>query len=216
MRQLALVAWKSGKAPRETLGSNGAEVQAVTVGEDSCFLLRAVWYELNGGTVSRESLEPSLQADTQGALVTDSKGIFDAMTRNLSSLHGLRSSRAGFELTVSYQQAIRLGTKLRWVNGVAQLADGLTKSNPSARKGLLEFLTKGQRWSIVYDPFFTAGKKLSKAKLQQMLKSQEEAFIIRLKAFTHEAHYPWYEEVELPEPYTEDLTAQNLRKILRM
>eukprot|EP00439_Symbiodinium_sp_Y106_P048762 s3212_g6.t1 len=194
---LGTVSWKAdgAAAPRETLGSNGAEVQAVTVGEDSCFLLRAVWYELNGGTVSRESLEPSLQADTQGALVTDSKGIFDAMTRNLSSLHGLRSSRAGFELTVSYQQAIRLGTKLRWVNGVAQLADGLTKSNPSARKGLLEFLTKGQRWSIVYDPFFTAGKKLSKAKLQQMLKSQEEAFIIRLKAFTHEAHYPWYEEV---------------------
>ncbi|OLQ07002.1 putative ribosome biogenesis protein RLP24 [Symbiodinium microadriaticum] len=177
---LALIAWKSSKAPRETLGSNGAEVQAITIGEDSCFLLRAVWFELNGGTVTRESLEAELKARTHGALITDSRGIFDAMTRNLSSLHGLRSSRAGFELTVSYQQALRIGTKLRWVNGAAQLADGLTKAAPSARKGLLEFLTRGQKWSIVYDPSFTAGKKLTKAKLQQMLKSQEETFVSKL------------------------------------
>ena len=34
-----------------------------------------------------------------GALVMDSRGIYDAMTRNISSLHGLRDSRAGYELT---------------------------------------------------------------------------------------------------------------------
>ncbi|CAE7784189.1 unnamed protein product [Symbiodinium microadriaticum] len=213
---LALIAWKSSKAPRETLGSNGAEVQAITIGEDSCFLLRAVWFELNGGTVTRESLEAELKARTHGALITDSRGIFDAMTRNLSSLHGLRSSRAGFELTVSYQQALRIGTKLRWVNGAAQLADGLTKAAPSARKGLLEFLTRGQKWSIVYDPSFTAGKKLTKAKLQQMLKSQEETFVSKLRDFTRDCNFPWFEDIDPHEPYVSDLEAQNLRKMLRM
>ena len=91
------------------------------------------------------------------------------MTRNVSALHGLRSSRAGFELTVSVQQAVALGTQLRWVNGTAQLADGLTKDNAGARRGFVEFLARGQRWSVVHDPSFTAGKKLTKRQLQQKL-----------------------------------------------
>ena len=139
--------------------------------------------------MTREALHVDLKAQTTGALITEPKGIFDAMTRNLSSLHGLRSSKAGFALTVSYQQALRLGTKLRWVNGAAQLADGLTISAPWTRKGLLEFLTKGQRWSIVYDPSFTTGKELSKAKLQQQLKSQEETFFSKLRNFTREGKF---------------------------
>ena len=211
--QLALISWKSSKAPRETLGSNGAEVQAITVGEDACFLLRAVWLELHGGEITRNRLESDIARLTQGALITDSKGIFDAMTRNLSSLHGLRSSRAGFELTVSYQQALRVNTKLRWVNGVAQLADGLTKSNFSAKKGLLEFLLS---WSIVYDPSFTAGKKLGKVKLLKQLEAQQQAFVVSLQQFTLEGTFPWYLDVEEPEPYHEDLTAQNLRGMLGM
>ena len=60
-----------------------------------------------------------------------------------------------------------LGTRLRWVNGTAQLADGLTKDNVSARRGFLEFLARGQRWSVAHDPSFTAGKKLSKRQLPE-------------------------------------------------
>ena len=50
---VALVSWRSTKAPRESLGSNGSEVQAITVGEDTVFLLRAFWYEIHGGQVTR-------------------------------------------------------------------------------------------------------------------------------------------------------------------
>ena len=138
------------------------------------------------------------------------------MTRTLSSLHGLRSSRAGFELTISYQQALRVDTKPRWVNGVAQLADGLTKSNCSARKALLEFLSKGQRWSIVHNPSFTAGEKLGKTKLLKQLEAQQEAFVACLKQFTHSGKFRWYLDTEEPEPYVEDLDPQNLREMLGM
>ena len=31
--QLSVVQWKSGKTPRQCLGSNGAEVQSITIGE---------------------------------------------------------------------------------------------------------------------------------------------------------------------------------------
>ena len=133
---LTPVSWTSSKAPMECLGSNGSEVQAITIGEDVVLLLRAMWYEVHGGKVSRYDLGEKLAKRTAGGLIMDSKGIFDAMTRNLSALHGLRSSRAGSELTISVQQAIQLKTHLRWVNGNAQLADGLTKDSPSAKKGL--------------------------------------------------------------------------------
>ena len=48
-----MVSWRSSKYPCESLGSNGSEVQAITMGEDQVFLLRAMWYELHGGIISR-------------------------------------------------------------------------------------------------------------------------------------------------------------------
>ena len=95
------------KAPRESLGSNGSEVQAITVGEDVVFLLRAFWYEMHGGQVIRGQLDRDIAHETRGGLMMDARGVFDAMTRILSSLHGLRSSRAGYELTIAVQQAVR-------------------------------------------------------------------------------------------------------------
>ena len=64
---------------------------------------------------------------TCGVLIMDTRGIFDATTRNVSSLHGLRSSRAGYELTMSVQLARKIGTIFRWVNGLAMLGDCPTK-----------------------------------------------------------------------------------------
>ena len=37
---VALLHWRSSKTPRQCLGSNGAEVEAIREGEDSCFRLR--------------------------------------------------------------------------------------------------------------------------------------------------------------------------------
>ena len=127
------MAWKSSKCPRESLasfGSHGAEVQAVTVGEDVVFLARAMWLEIRGGIVNRSSWESEVSTKTVSGLVTDSKGIYD--------------------LTATGQQAMKLLTQLRWVNGVAQLADAVTKSAPSAKKGILEFFRRGQARSVVH------------------------------------------------------------------
>ncbi|CAE7836823.1 GIP [Symbiodinium sp. CCMP2592] len=211
---LAMISWRSSKAPRESLGSNGSEVQALTVGEDTVFLIRAMWLEVHGIELHRDTLHETVRDNSIGILVTDSKGIYDAFTRNVSSLHGLRSSRAGFELTVAVQQAMQLQTHLRWVNGEAQLADGLTKDTATARKGLLSFLANGQRWSVVYDPKFTAAKKVRKTDLQKALKEREEAFIASVRAFSKQERYPWYLD-DIVEVY-EDLHPENLRKMLAM
>ena len=131
---------------------------------------RTWWCEIHGGTIGRHGIESEIAKHTYGGLVTDSRGVYDEMTRNLSSLHGLRSSRAGLELTIAVQQALRLGTQLRRVNGMAMLADGMTKAN--AKKFFLNFLLNRQCWSVVHDENFTAGRKVHKAILPRNLAAQ--------------------------------------------
>ncbi|CAE7868299.1 unnamed protein product [Symbiodinium microadriaticum] len=84
--QLALVGWKTSKSPRGTLGSNGAEVQAITVGKDVCFLLRALWLKLKfkGGKVTRQELE----SDVRGAKLrwVNRVALADGMTKSGGTL----------------------------------------------------------------------------------------------------------------------------------
>ena len=42
-----IVNWRSQKAPRESLGSSGSEVQAVSVGKDVIYLVRGTWMEID-------------------------------------------------------------------------------------------------------------------------------------------------------------------------
>eukprot|EP00435_Cladocopium_sp_Y103_P048004 s1476_g14.t1 len=56
-------------------------------------------------------------------------------------LHGLRDSRAGYELTLAVAQAQKAKSQFRWECGLAQLADSLTKCN--GRKAILQFLLRG-------------------------------------------------------------------------
>jgi len=173
---ISLLQWRSSKMPRQCLGSNGAEVQSITGGEDLRFRLRALLAEVHGEKLNRQNLSPVVRKKTQGALVMDSKGVYDAMTRNVSALHGLKSGRAGYELTVSVSQSLEVNTQLRWVCGISQLADVLTKGG-AARNMFMRFLTEGQRWQLVHDPEFTVGKKVKKRALEEKLRSMEQNFL---------------------------------------
>ena len=127
---VALLQWRSSKTPRQCLGSSGAEVQAITEGEDLCFRLRAWLAEVNGETLARQNMAQIVKEKTHGALVMDSKGIYDSMSRNVSALHGRL-------------QALEVNTRLRWVHGDAQLADALTKGG-DAKKMMMRFFSVGQ------------------------------------------------------------------------
>eukprot|EP00438_Fugacium_kawagutii_P009905 Skav216398 [mRNA] locus=scaffold457:290346:293534:+ [translate_table: standard] len=188
--QVALIQWKSGKCPRQVLGSNGAEVQALTMGEDQNFQIRALVYEVQGGELDRQNLQQQV-ATVPGALILDSRGIYDAATRNLSALHGLRDSRAGYELTLAIINAVKCGTKIRWVCGLAQLADCLTKF--AERKGILQFMSQRQSWRIVDDPSFTAGRKLHKRHLERQLQEAETIFLNGVAELARRNGWPWLE-----------------------
>ena len=187
--QVALLQWKSSKTPRQCLGSNGAEVQAITEGEDLCFRLRALLAEIHGVTINRQNLEQIVVQNTQGAVIMDSRGIYDAMTRNVSSLHGLKSTRSGYELALSVSQARSVQTALRWVNGLDQLGDALTKSN--SRKVMLRFFSENQWWRLIYDEQFTAGRKLKKRDMEKQMKEAEMTFVSKIAEMARKNRWPW-------------------------
>eukprot|EP00439_Symbiodinium_sp_Y106_P073683 s126_g13.t4 len=204
-----VVSWRSTKTPRESLGSNGSEVQAITIGEDLVYLIRAMWMEINGVNPVRGMMNQQIKANTRGALVMDSRGIFDTMTRNISALHGLRSSRAGYELTVAVRQALETDTILRWVAGTEMIADALTKT--SARKVFLQLLSQRQEWRLVYDPGFTAGRKLNKREHEKRSQEMAANFLRGLQHFAEQQALPWVQEE--PAAEEEEAMAQQLRNM---
>ena len=188
---VALIQWKSGKTPRQCLGSNGAEVQAITIGEDQNYLVRGLLFEMMGNQLERKVIHKQV-ATVPGCLVMDSRGIYDAATRNLSCLHGLRESRAGYELTLSIVQATQAKTVLRWVCGIAQLADSLTKFFD--RKCILQFLAAKQVWRLTDDPSFTAGRKVNKRAMEKKLQETQDYFINSIRILAEKNNWPWQDD----------------------
>ena len=136
------------------------------------------------------------------------------MTRNLSSLHGLRSSRGGFELTVAVQQALRINTRLPWVNGLAMLADTMTKAG--VKKSFMHFLINGQKWSIVHDESFIAGRKIHKATLRKQLTARQDLHVECLRKFSLENRLPWFDEEQQQDADPDLVSLTNLRDMLLM
>ena len=125
--------------------------------------------------------------DTRSPTVMDSRGIYDAMTRNVSSLHGLRSGRSGYELALAVAQSME--TSLRWVNGDRQLADPLTKGGV-AKKMMMQFLASGQWWTLVHDPMFVSGRNMRKKQLQDEMAKK---FVEEVHSLAVRHRWPWPE-----------------------
>ena len=150
--------------------------------------------EFRGIKMDRNNIHEVVKKESSGGLVMDSRGIYDAASRNLSALHGLRESRAGYELTLAVNQSRMIGSQLRWVNGLAQLADSMTKSG--ARKTFLQFLAQGQRWSVVDDPKFTVGRKINKRQFERQIGDRQQTFLTWVKRMAVEYRWPWDESPE--------------------
>ena len=69
--RMNVVTWRSTKAPRESLGSNGSEIQAITIGEDVIYLIRSLWMEIHGVTPARGRQDDQVKLRTRGVLAMD-------------------------------------------------------------------------------------------------------------------------------------------------
>ena len=96
-----------------------------------------------------------------GMLITDSRGIFDALTRSESPQLRLRSSRTGDEARGIKEQCAVTDARIHWVKTSTMLADSLTKTGYPARAVMESFLVKkrGRCTLILPSSLADAGKQ---------------------------------------------------------
>ena len=94
--EVSVVSWRSFKLPRKIAGSNNGETQALAFADESLWLVRLAWSETHGAPMRRWHLDETVR-QVGGMLITDSRGIFDALTRSESPQLRLRSFRTSEE-----------------------------------------------------------------------------------------------------------------------
>ena len=160
---LTMVAWRTWKLQRVAISSNDGEVQAMVESEDSNFRTRLIWAELHGASHDRplrNSLAhcEAMVSKIPGIVGTDSKGGFDAVTRNEGPTLGLSNARAAIQGHQIKESIPRTKGKLIWLASDWNLSDGLTKKPGESRVGLTQFL-ETRVWMLRFDKNFLSSKK---------------------------------------------------------
>ena len=154
---VSVMSWRSFKLPRKIAGSNNGETQALAFADESLWLVRLAWSEMHGALMRRWPLDETVR-QVGGMLITDSRGIFDALTRSESPHLRLRSSRTGEEARGIREQCAVSDARIHCVNTSTILADSLTKTGYPARAVMESFLVK-KRWRCTFDPTFASGRR---------------------------------------------------------
>ena len=107
-------------------------------------MVRLAWSEMHGAPMRCWHLDETVR-QVGDMLITDSRGIFDALTRSESPQLRLRSSRTGEEARGIKEQCAVSDARIHWVNTSTMLADNLTGTGYPARAVMESFLVK-KRW----------------------------------------------------------------------
>ena len=146
---VSVMAWRSFKLPWKIAGSNNGETQALAFADESLWLVRLARSEMHGASMRHWHLDETVR-QVGGMLITNSRGIFDALTRIEPQLR-LRSSRTGEEARGIKEQCAVSDARIHWVNTSTMLADSLSKTGYPARAVIESFLVK-KRWRCTFDP----------------------------------------------------------------
>ena len=112
---------------------------------------------MHGAPMRRWHLDETVR-QVGGSLITDSRGIFDALTRSESPQLRLRSSRTGEEARGIKEQCAVSDARIHWVNTSTMLADSLTRTGYPSRAVMESFLVK-KRLRCTFDPIFESGRR---------------------------------------------------------
>jgi hypothetical protein len=164
---LVLLGWKTWKLQRVAIGTTDGEVQAMVESEDQNFRARLIWAELNGATCERGSDflkagEAAVKV-VPGIVGTDSKGGYDAVTREEGPNLGFSNARAAIQGHQLKESVKRSGTKLIWLSGEWNISDALTKKSAEARAGFEQFLRTGV-WMLKFDPSLVVSARKAKSR----------------------------------------------------
>ena len=136
-----------------------------TRAEDKGWKCRIFWVLMYGKELTRSNAK-----DLACLMVTDSRGLYDAITSSDSPMLGMNNSRTGIEAT-AVQKGLREDGKcyLTWVPSDMNLADSLTKATGEAFKVAALYHAR-KAWVVRFNQEFVSARKqqrLRKAKEQQ-------------------------------------------------
>ena len=164
---LTVIDWRSWKLERPTKGTNSSECQAMYEAEDRGWKCRLFWSLLNGERLERRNAA-RLASRMESLLVTDSRGVYDAVTTSDSPLLGMTNARTGVE-AMSIQKGIRDDGRcyFTWVPSDLNLADCLTKATAEAFK-VASLYHERKAWVVRFNEEFVSARK------QQRLRKKKQ------------------------------------------
>ena len=154
---VSLAHWRSGKIDRTCRSPACAETKGVVNGEDDLYHLRFIWSEMLIPSKRLLGLHPdSVVAQTSGTIVTDSKNLWDKLSKEILVIKGAEK-RSDLEAIALKESQINSRLQLRWVHSDAMLANSLTK--PTEKWQIQLFLKMKQHWRIVHDSSMTSARR---------------------------------------------------------
>jgi len=151
--------WKSFKLKRVARSSLSAEVQAFAEALDALEFLKLMLAEAQSSTPInlRRDTDKLITTVCPACLVTDCKSLYDAVERSQSTGLQLSERRTSIEVLACRERLEATKMHVRWVNSDRQLADGLTKASAAWK---LQNFQRKPVWKLIFDPNYTAAKKL--------------------------------------------------------
>ena len=158
--------YKSWKLDRPVRGSNGSAAQAMYVGEDLGWKSRIAWALLYGEQLVRGNADDLASINTS-LLVTDSRGVYDAVNNSESPLCGMSSARTGIEVQ-AVQRGVREGSNcfLTWCPSDMNLSDVMTKVNVEAFR-LWALWQSRKSWVVKFNDEFVSARKQQRLRRAQ-------------------------------------------------
>ena len=167
-----LLDWKSWKLKRVCRSRLSAECQSMAEALDNMNFFRLFWQMMVGqstcGTKIDQDLE--LRGSKASALITDCRGLYDAVNRSQTAGLGLAEKRTAIEALSIRQICEESNVLLKWVNSDRQLADILTKIGVLPDN--LDKVMATNKWKIVYDSTFTSAKNIRKQVREKYFKNK--------------------------------------------
>ena len=141
---ISMVNWKSYKVRRCTVNTLSAECQAMVQGVGTLHWVRALLQESKGVELLPGRWEEQV-AETPFIAVTDSKSLYDTITKLRTTASHIEDKRTAIDVTILKNDVQKTKGQVRWVEGCRMLADSLTKKMSSV---YLRSVLKTGTWSL--------------------------------------------------------------------
>ena len=150
------LSWQSRKLPRVCRSSTAAEIQTGSHAVDHHEFVKQIFFEWhNKHAIDYNDMDEAL-CRAPSVVVTDSKNLYDSVSRIETSGLQLEERRLALEVLSIRERVRATGMQLRWVDSDQQLADNLSK--PFAFGTLLSAIEKGEL-CLQFDTQFVFAKK---------------------------------------------------------